>query len=386
MTSHKRKAQTDGKDNVAAEAQQRAQSAAARAPSDVRAVLNPPATPAAASAASVSFSLRSSEDMLPRALPAAVVADLPFPSPVASSSAAAAVLREATPAAVIAADSFAANLIAQASPAALSSFDRLADVEVQLIMQQLDASSILRLARCSRSLFRCTSHPFGWQRLWFPVDVRGSDVIEDPRRASPLLRFVSSTASVERHESDSNSLVSCATLLRVPRLIALSFQRSPYPIMRLGEWHAFLRHPSTQRVVRVNLWRQPALCDTVSISLLSELPLLDMLGLHLPSAASASHLAPLVNFLSLTSIHLFGPLPLDGGATVLVPLEPLARCARLRSLSLFCLLLRAGQLRERSCNWYVRVDGCTRCIWHTCACFQGTTLWSIPRLCPRGMR
>ncbi len=40
---------------------------------------------------------------------------------------------------------------------------RLADVEVQSVMQLLDVPSRLRLAMCSRQVQRCVSNPFAWQ-------------------------------------------------------------------------------------------------------------------------------------------------------------------------------------------------------------------------------
>jgi hypothetical protein len=208
-----------------------------------------------------------------------------------------------------------------------------------MIMQLLDQQSLLRLARCSRSLFCCASNPFGWQRLRFRVDVRGSDVIEDPRRAGSLLRFESSIAFVDQHANDPSSLVSCATLLRVPRLIALNFERSSQPLMQQSEWHSFLQHPSARRLERLNLWLQPTLCDAAGLSLLSQLPLLNALLLHLPAAAPALHLAPLANCPCLTDVRLCGPME-----AFPAPLEPLAGCIRLRSLTLHGLALRVGQL------------------------------------------
>ena len=44
-----------------------------------------------------------------------------------------------------------------------SPFARLVDVYIQLVMQQLDTASLLRLARCSRLLLHAASHPLAWQ-------------------------------------------------------------------------------------------------------------------------------------------------------------------------------------------------------------------------------
>jgi hypothetical protein len=74
-------------------------------------------------------------------------------------------------------------------------------------------------------------------------------------------------------------LASCATLLRIPHLVSVIFQRSFHPLMQLDEWHKFLQHPSAQRLKDVHFWIQPALCDAASLSLLSQLPLLCALTL-----------------------------------------------------------------------------------------------------------
>jgi hypothetical protein len=268
----------------------------------------------------------------------------PTPSAAASPSV---VAQPAAAAAATAATCSSSHLAAQtlqASPAGVGLFGKLADVEVQLVMQHLDGLSMLRFARCSRALFRCSSHPFGWQQVTLGVDVSGSEVIEDPRRAPSLLRFASSIAYVDQHASDPSSLASCATLLRVPQLVALQFQTASQSLMQQSEWHAFLQHPNAQRLEDVSLWLQPALCDAASVTLLSQLPLLNTLSLQLPAVVSAAHLLPLVNCPSLAVIDVLGPT--DGSSMLPAPLEPLTRCTRLRKLTLQQLNLRAGQLSE----------------------------------------
>jgi hypothetical protein len=210
-------------------------------------------------------------------------------------------------------------------------------------MKQLDRYSLLRLARCSRALFRCASHPFVWKLAAVLVKVRGSELIEDPRRSRSLLRFAPRVAYVGTSAMNpSAAAVSRATLLRVPHLVALNFDRTSHPLVQLNEWHSFLQHPSTQRLEGVNISAQPALCDATSLTLLGQLPLLTALRLFVPAAASASHLAPLVRCPALTDIGLFGPM--DDSATIPTPLEPLRRCTRLHTLTLSYLHMRVGQL------------------------------------------
>jgi hypothetical protein len=157
-----------------------------------------------------------------------------------------------------------------------------------------------------------------------------------------LLRFAPSSANVREHESDPSSLVSCATLLRVHQLVSLEFEHSPQPFMLLEDWRTFLQHSNAQRLRDVDINRQPGLCDATSVSLLGQLPYLSSLRLHLPAAATASFLAPLVNCPTLTDVSLCRPM--DGSASLPAPLEPLAQCTRLRQLGLEGVTLRVGQL------------------------------------------
>jgi hypothetical protein len=151
MTPHKRKAQADNEDDVAAEAQRRARSATDHAPS------NPSA---ARSTAAVPSSLASSEAMLARAGPDHDGEAVPSSSSVGSSFSVAGL--------AAAASSRSTSSVVQRPPTALAPFDRLADVEAQLITQHLDSKGVLALARCSRSLFRCASHSFVCSGCPFP--------------------------------------------------------------------------------------------------------------------------------------------------------------------------------------------------------------------------
>jgi hypothetical protein len=169
-----------------------------------------------------------------------------------------------------------------------------------------------------------------------------------------LLRFAPSFVNLYldrpgRYETEvqvlpDSDVVNCATLLRVPDIVALKFQ-DYFPIMALEEWHMFMQHPNAKRLTRVDLHHQRALCDATSVSLLSQLPLLRTLLLAIPAAPSASHFEPLADHLSLTYLALWGsPDAFDFPATV--TLTPLACCTRLRILSLRELFLRLGALGD----------------------------------------
>jgi hypothetical protein len=210
-------------------------------------------------------------------------------------------------------------------------------------MQYLDRRSLLRLARCSRALFRFASHPFAWQRLPFEMSVYGSEIECDSRRKRSLLRFAPSAAVIDLGRSKSDlTMVSCATLLRVPSLVELIFCSLPL-LMQLDEWQVFLLHPSAQRLTYVDIDMQSDLCDGASVSLLSQLPLLHTLWLAIPAAAPASYFEPLANAPSLTQLHLCEPADFN---PQLVSLDPLARCTRLRRLRLKGMTLHLGQLSE----------------------------------------
>jgi hypothetical protein len=343
MKPHKRMA--DVEDDVAAEGAARAQDAVAHPLSAVPAPSNLPAAAAAAlplpppNVATAQMLMQSTAGQVASSMhgaPSSSTASSPFTTIAASSQSAA----TATAPAV------------QAPPAVLASFGRLADVEVQLIMQQLDQPDILRLARCSRALLRCASHPFVWQQFPFPVFVLGSEVRVDPRRARSLLRFAPSFVNLYldrqgRRDAELQVLpdsdgVNCATLLRVPDMVALNFL-DRYPIMQLDEWQQFLQHPSAQRLTGVDLRHQRALCDATSAPLLSQLPLLRILHLFVPDAPSASYFEPLAHIPSLTKLWLWG---LTAVISQPPPLVTLAQCTRLQFLVLNDLTLRVGQLSE----------------------------------------
>jgi hypothetical protein len=347
MKPSKRKARGDAEDDIAAEAQQRAQPAVARAPSSPSVALLP------------SSSLSSSKEMQ-WGTPAPVTA-IDEDSEAAASSSSAAASSSATfaspqPAAAAAASGAASPSIAavpvaadgQAHPLPATPFGQLADVEVQLIMLHLDQQSLLHLARCGRSLLRCASHPFVWQRLHFRVNVRGSEVSEDPRRTGSLLRFAPSNASVGVHDLESiEAPVTCATLIRVPRIATVFFHLTLHPLqlMQTDEWNLFLQHPSAQKLERVLAFAERNLCDATSVALLSQLPLLHTLGFQLPTAAPPpSYLAPLVNCPVLTNLELCGSRGNMNALPLPTPLDPLGRCSHLRMLCLKRLFLRIGQL------------------------------------------
>jgi hypothetical protein len=348
VTNMQSKRKTHAEDDVTTEAQQHAQAAPVLVPSI--AVPAPSPLPAALSAAAAAVLPTHSSGTVKQMQSTAkhvagIVPPLSSHSSPSSPSAAAAVAPSRILAGNAAASSSQAACADGQTPSMVAaSFDRLADVEVQLIMQQLDQPSLLHLARCSRALFHCASHPFAWQWLCVIVDVLDMNMITESRRSHSLLRFAPSAASILRDWSESTpDPVSCAMLSRVPQIVALVFEPHPHPLMSLDEWHLFLQHPNAQRLTDVHIIEQPALCGTDSLLLLSRLPLLRTLCLSIPATPSTSHFEPLANALSLTFMSLWGPDDTFGQP---VSLAPLAQCTRLRTLQLNHLSLYLGHLSE----------------------------------------
>jgi hypothetical protein len=119
-----------------------------------------------------------------------VTSDAPALLPAAS-------LPAAAPAAAAAAPDSASEQVAELSTSTTvatptSTFSRLHDVEVQLVMQLLDRRSRLALARCSRRTLHAARQPFAWQGGNEPFTlllVDGSFNISPAQLLGSLLRF-----------------------------------------------------------------------------------------------------------------------------------------------------------------------------------------------------
>ena len=109
--------------------------------------------------------------------------------------------------------------------AAGAPFQRLATVELQLIMQHCDFKTLLALARCSRFALSAASHPFAWRALpplSFPTTVadlggrlRGSRLLA---HCDVALRWLPSTQERWQPDVDDAEL---AAIESVPRLVEL---------------------------------------------------------------------------------------------------------------------------------------------------------------------
>jgi hypothetical protein len=94
----------------------------------------------------------------------------------------------------------------------MAPFDRLAQVELQSVMQHCDKTTLLALARCSRTTLAAASHPFAWRSLP-PLQLECKSPIELSSRVSKsLLRhadlsvtWIRWSPSHERDEGDAQS-------------------------------------------------------------------------------------------------------------------------------------------------------------------------------------
>ena len=94
------------------------------------------------------------------------------------------------------------------------SLDRLATVELQLILQCLDKRSKLRSARCSRQLLQAADHPFAWQGPSVAVSS-----FRQPQLGSLIRRSLLRHAPIKM---DLNSDLPVPEVAAIPRLRELS--------------------------------------------------------------------------------------------------------------------------------------------------------------------
>ena len=218
--------------------------------------------------------------------------------------------------------------------------DKLAKVELQLVMQFLDTDSKLKAARCSRQLLQAADHPFAWQGP--SVRMRS----EDQPQLGPLIR-----QSLLRHAPISltlavNSEVPVAEVAAIPRLRELVVSCVDEPI---GFDPQLLALPALQRLQRLRVQCHPPVS---TMRLLPTLPALRTLELfELDESADCSWLPgmPALTDLEVTGVDFWrSPQPAadvrrgrGARARARIPApstcsaaDAVARCAQLQSLRL----------------------------------------------------
>jgi len=227
--------------------------------------------------------------------------------------------------------------------------NRLADVELQLVMQGLAAQEILALARCSRYLLHAADAPFAWQHTrlclnatpgpppialprriigWCRALLQSRHSLKEPPR---LLRHakvkIRSIAQVNEH------LAILATAARMPDLVLYELDMS-----NGGQFHHIhlslvIGSPSMQQL-RVLCMRSGTQCYAVVQNAIIKLPHLHTLRLQTSSDVTGVPTASYLEFLShvpaLTSLHIH-----DTFTAVQSPsqLTHVAACSKLINLS-----------------------------------------------------
>jgi hypothetical protein len=169
--------------------------------------------------------------------------------------------------------------------------DKLAVVELQLVLQFLDAKSKLKAARCSRRLLQSVSAPFAWRATpAFFMECRSAEDVK--RTGTSLIRF----APIDLR---CLGLTSLGALLTVPHLFGLDLLETGVAVF--DGLPQLLRHPSLTRLEW--LWIEESLSSAEpSVEIMravAALPQLRTLDVSLQSAAGAV-LQPLVHAPALT--------------------------------------------------------------------------------------
>ena len=219
-------------------------------------------------------------------------------------------------------------------PAAAAStgapFQRLATVELQLVMQHCDLSTLLLLARCSRFTLSSASHPFAWRALSplsFSTTVarlggrlRGSRLLA---HCDVALRWLPPTnwwrqAAVENAE--------LAAIESMPRLVELDTCSRE---VKSAELRRLLSHPALTGLTALHsdTRQMDNSCTTLLPLQQPRLRTLSLLASH-NSTANQHLLAPLARLHALTDLSL-DVIDMDESSV-----EIISRCASLRRLHL----------------------------------------------------
>ena len=266
--------------------------------------------------------------------------------------------------------------------------NRLADVELQLIMHGLVAAELLQLARCSRRLLHAADCALAWQhtqaRLTFhfprrPAPSRWSSWMKSGRKlllggkspppsslslplqvaASPRLLRHSRTilqlrSSHSGHVSSEDVRALCELLARLPACIQLhELDWGVHTNLSADSAHLLLTLPALQ-FLRVTVAGQSRLVDE-SVRLLSRLQLLHTLECRCDYGSNG--MDSLSAFPALTSLQINDNCPQSC-------LYAIARCSQLTHLHLLRPRLDGARLRaffgsplmQRNLQW-LRIDG-----------------------------
>jgi len=229
------------------------------------------------------------------------------------------------------------------SPQLHSPFDLLATVELQLVMQFLDASSKLKAARCSRRLMQTASQPFAWKDAP-PLLVEARSAADVERIVPSLVRFAPIDLRCMRMES-----FDC--IATIPHLHGLELQESS--IGAAASLIQLLQHPCMAQLqsLRLDAHLSFAFLTTVTARLIARLPQLRALNVQPwpgDQESTLPLLQPLADAPALTDLALSLP---DGTVAIPALLDAIARIAGLSRLRLRDLReWSAGTFRSFFCS------------------------------------
>ena len=224
---------------------------------------------------------------------------------------------------------------------------RLADVELQLVMQGLAAQEILKLARCSRFLLHAADAPFAWQYARLYLDAKpelpsASPLLPKislpkriidwckktlvtqkppPAKVPRLLRHAKVTIKWRKPTNLHTGVLAIASRFPAVYELDASYCGSYNPI----HTSTVLSLPSMQQLRVVSIWD-----DTyITMQAIVQLPYLHTLRLPDSSDPGFSGLYLLSQAPALTSLHITKTFSTNSAQLVHV-----AACSKLRDLSL----------------------------------------------------
>ena len=205
----------------------------------------------------------------------------------------------------------------QTTVATSAYMERLADVELQLVMHGLDARSLLQFARCSRPLLHAADHPFAW--LHASLHILGWQVESASSPCSPpsrLLRHARLSVRFDnsRPTEQGNIAVEAQQFVDALRSLAsplhhLTCTDSTKPRISLQQWQQILGAPSARHLRTLHVVGcMYGLCfDDSTVHAIARLPHLHTLVVERcaahPDMWAALHSAPALTSLRMVDMH-----------------------------------------------------------------------------------
>lgn len=217
--------------------------------------------------------------------------------------------------------------------------NRLADVELQLVLQFLTNTDRLKAARVSRRMCGQASQPFSW-KFAETITISSDAPADFARVASSLIRYAPMRLEVR-------SFLNPSQVAQLPSLSHVVLTYVPLGLRFSSHKQICLllqKHPLQSLIVHSRYgW-----LDSSTVQLLSSKTTLHTLKLMVGKLMAPSYFAPLSNCTSLTELTVDGT-PLHGSRSKEEPLRcmaSLSACTSLRRLSISNVCFSHGQFRS----------------------------------------